>query len=90
MARLEPSHPVAPSHPAAPAVGLGRSVAGLDGDELVARFGSPLYVYDAAVLRARVAALRDALPTSVDIAFATKANLSPGCAVGAPRRRSWC
>ncbi len=65
------------SRQVAPSIGLGRSVAGVDADELVARFGSPLYVYDADVLRGRVAALRAALPTAVDIAFATKANPSP-------------
>ncbi len=65
------------SRQVAPSIRLGRSVAGLDVDDLMARFGSPLYVYDAAVLRARAAALRAALPTVVDIAFATKANPSP-------------
>ncbi|MEA2026540.1 MAG: type III PLP-dependent enzyme [Chloroflexota bacterium] len=60
-----------------PSIEVGRTVAGLDADELVARFGSPLYVYDAELLRGRVAALRAALPDVVDIAFATKANPSP-------------
>lgn len=56
-------------------------------EELVATYGSPLYVYDADVLRERAAALRDALPEVVDIAFATKANSTPAvlatlCAAG--------
>jgi diaminopimelate decarboxylase len=52
-------------------------VAGLDPGELTAAYGSPLYVYDGSVLRARAAALREALPESVEIAYATKANASP-------------
>ena len=57
---------------------LGPSVAGLDPEALVARYGSPLYVYDADAIRRRVAALRSAMPDAVDLAFATKANPSPG------------
>ncbi len=56
---------------------VGRLLAGLDPAELIARFGSPLYVYDAAVLRDRAAALRAALPERAELAFATKANSSP-------------
>jgi diaminopimelate decarboxylase len=58
-------------------IDVGRTIAGLDPESLVARFGSPLYVYDAGVLRRRALALRAALPASVDIAFAAKANSSP-------------
>jgi diaminopimelate decarboxylase len=58
-------------------IDVGRTIAGLDPEALVARFGSPLYVYDAAVLRRRAVALRAALPGAADIAFATKANSSP-------------
>jgi diaminopimelate decarboxylase len=47
-------------------------------DELLTRFGSPLYVYDAAVIRQRADRLRAALPPGTDVAFATKANPSPG------------
>jgi diaminopimelate decarboxylase len=61
-----------------PRLEVGRSVVGLDVDELLERFGSPLYVYDAAVVRARVARLRAVLPAGVEVAFATKANPSPG------------
>ncbi len=60
-----------------PSIEVGRTIAGIDAAELVSRFGSPLYVYDADVLRGRAAALRAALPDAVDIAFATKANPSP-------------
>jgi diaminopimelate decarboxylase len=53
-------------------------VAGLPVRELLECHGSPLYVYDAAVIRARATRLREALPAGVDLAFATKANPSPG------------
>jgi diaminopimelate decarboxylase len=56
---------------------VGTSVAGLHPETLVASYGSPLYVYDARVLRARVEALRAALPASVEVAYAVKANASP-------------
>jgi diaminopimelate decarboxylase len=62
---------------AEPCLGVGSQVAGQVVEELLARFGSPLYVYDAATLRARAALLREALPAGVDLAFATKANPSP-------------
>jgi diaminopimelate decarboxylase len=59
------------------AIEVGHAVAGLDPDELVTSFGSPLYVYDATVLRARAKALGAALPDGVEVAFACKANGSP-------------
>jgi diaminopimelate decarboxylase len=59
------------------AIEVGRTVAGLDPVRLVAEHGSPLYVYDAAVMRTRITALRTALPAGVDLAYATKANGSP-------------
>ena len=76
-----------PATTSARSIEVGRTVGGLDPTELVASFGSPLYVYDAGVLRARAAALRSALPALVDIAYATKANSSPSvlstlCAAG--------
>ena len=55
---------------AAPSIDVGRRIAGHDPAELTARHGSPLYVYDADVLRARAAALRAAMPATVEIAFA--------------------
>lgn len=48
----------------------------LDLPALVARFGSPLYVYDLDVVSARVAELRGALPRRVEVAYAVKANPS--------------
>jgi len=46
--------------------------------ELVERFGSPLFVYDADVIRARFGELRSALPEACDIHYAVKANPSLG------------
>ncbi len=62
---------------AAPVIEVGRTIAGLDPAELTHTYGSPLYVYDAEVLRSRAAALRRALPGEVEVAYATKANSSP-------------
>lgn len=59
------------------AIAVGTGVAGHDPASLVAAYGSPVYVYDAGVLRARAAALRAAMPERVDIAYAVKANGSP-------------
>jgi diaminopimelate decarboxylase len=46
--------------------------------ELVERFGSPLFVYDAQVIRERFRELRAALPDASDIHYAVKANPSLG------------
>lgn len=56
---------------------VGPLVAGHDPAALLAEFGSPLYVYDLAVVRRRVAQLRSALPPRAEVAFAVKANPSP-------------
>ena len=48
--------------------------AGLAPDELAARFGTPLYVYDLDVVERQVAALPAVLPPVVDLAYAVKAN----------------
>lgn len=60
-----------------PSIVVGPTVAGLDPAALTASWGSPLFVYDADVLRSRAAALRAALPEMADVAFACKANSSP-------------
>jgi diaminopimelate decarboxylase len=60
-----------------PRIDVGTSVAGLDPEVLVRDHGSPLYVYDLDVVAARVAMLRAALPTQVEVAYAVKANPSP-------------
>jgi diaminopimelate decarboxylase len=59
-----------------PAIEAGERIAGLDPEELLGRFGSPLFVYDLDVLTERVAMLREALPPSGELAFAVKANPS--------------
>jgi diaminopimelate decarboxylase len=49
-------------------------LAGLDARELVARYGTPLFLYDLDVIDRQVAALRAALPDRADLAYAVKAN----------------
>ena len=56
----------------------GGLVAGMAAEELAAQFGTPLYVYDLDVVTARVEALRAALPSTFDLAFAVKANPALG------------
>jgi diaminopimelate decarboxylase len=56
---------------------VAATVAGHDPQALLGAYGSPLYVYDLAVVRRRVAALRAALPERAELAFAVKANPSP-------------
>jgi len=56
------------------------SIGGCDLVELVARFGSPLYVFDEATLRARLRGYRAALrdwPAGGDVLYSAKAYLSP-------------
>lgn len=43
-------------------------------EKLANQFETPLYVFDISVLKARVAALRNALPQGVNLCFAVKAN----------------
>ena len=47
---------------------------GLAPDELAERFGTPFYVYDFEVIERQVVALRDVLPSVVELAYAVKAN----------------
>jgi diaminopimelate decarboxylase len=47
---------------------------GLGPDELAARFGTPLYVYDLDVIERQVAALEAVLPPAAELAYAVKAN----------------
>lgn len=49
-------------------------LAGLAPEELVERFGTPLYVYDLGVIDRQVGALRAVLPVRAELAFAVKAN----------------
>jgi diaminopimelate decarboxylase len=52
----------------------GERLETLDPAALVARWGSPLWVYDLDVVRRRAAALWEALPDGVSLAYAVKAN----------------
>ena len=47
---------------------------GLAPEELAERFGTPFYVYDFDVIERQVVALRNALPSVVELAYAVKAN----------------
>ncbi len=58
-------------------VGPGR-LGGLDPERLAAEHGTPFFVYDLDVVGRRVAALRQALPPVVDLAYALKANPALG------------
>jgi len=70
---VKPTGPIPPEFAAAgPLTVAGRS-AGSWADQL----GTPAFVYDPAVMEARVAALRAALPAAVEIHFAIKANPYP-------------
>lgn len=62
--------------PATPRLAVGARIAGLDAQDLAALHGTPFFLYDLDVLTARVAALREALPASAELAFAVKANPS--------------
>ena len=43
-------------------------------DTIVAEFGAPLFVYDAAVLDNKLALLRETLPNEFSISYSVKAN----------------
>jgi diaminopimelate decarboxylase len=58
------------------ATGEPLRIGGVLARDLLARFGSPLYVFDAAVLRARVAAVRAAFGPRVQLLWSVKANPS--------------
>lgn len=52
------------------------TIGGLDARQLVERFGSPLYVFDAAVLRRRLRRVQDAVGPRVGVLWSVKANPS--------------
>ncbi|MHC4134527.1 MAG: type III PLP-dependent enzyme [Planctomycetota bacterium] len=53
------------------------AVGGVPVSRLAQRFETPLFVYDAAVLRSRLDALRAALPARVEVYYSVKANPNP-------------
>jgi len=52
------------------------AIGGVPARDLLARFGSPLYVFDAAVLRARLLAVQQAFGADVQVLWSVKANPS--------------
>ena len=62
------------------------TLGGIPARELAAQFGTPLYVFDAAVLARRAAAVRAALGPRVELLWSVKAN--PSVAVTAALRRA--
>jgi len=52
-------------------------VGGVPVSELVARFGTPVFIYDAAVLDHQLRELREALTPSFDVYYSVKANPNP-------------
>ncbi len=62
---------------------------GLAPEELAERFGTPVYVYDLAVIDRQVAALQAVLPPVAELAYAVKANpaLADRHPPGRPRPR---
>ncbi len=62
-----------------PRIDVGVTVAGLDPEALVRDHGSPLFVYDLDVIAAASrASFGPRCPAAVELAFAVKANPSPG------------
>jgi diaminopimelate decarboxylase len=55
----------------------GVRIAGLDPRELAERYGTPLFAYDLGVVSRRIAALQEALPPRVTVAYTVKANPLP-------------
>jgi diaminopimelate decarboxylase len=52
------------------------TIGGLSAEALAAKYGTPLYVYDAEIFKIKYETLRRALPSSVEIFFAMKSNPS--------------
>ena len=70
---MKPTGPIPPEF-ATP----GRlSIAGREAEDWTAEYGTPAFVYDLAIVEARIATLRAALPSAVEIHFAIKANPFP-------------
>jgi diaminopimelate decarboxylase len=52
-------------------------IGGLSVSRIAACYGTPLFVYDCAVIERKIAALRNALPASFSISYSVKANPNP-------------
>lgn len=66
--------PLGPIPPGYAAIDGELAIGGRKASDLVAEAGSPLFVYDGALIEARVAALRAALPGRLGLHYAMKAN----------------
>jgi diaminopimelate decarboxylase len=66
--------PLGPIPPGFAAIDGELAIGGRKASELVAEAGSPLFVYDAALITARAKALRAALPDRLGLHYAMKAN----------------
>lgn len=53
------------------------SIGGISVSDLAFRYGTPLYIYDASVMRARLRQLRRLLPPRLDVYYSVKANPNP-------------
>lgn len=56
------------------------TIAGVRVDDLVARFGSPVFLYDAGIMRQRFRALADAIAGFASVYYSLKANPAPAVA----------
>ena len=70
---MKPTGPIPPYFARPGTLTVGRRPA----EELAAEHGTPLFLYDAAIVETRIAALRAVLPAAVEIHFAIKANPFP-------------
>lgn len=66
--------PMGPLPPEFAAQAGALTIGGVAADSLVVAHGSPLFVYDMAMIAARVARFRAAMPAPVDLHYAIKAN----------------
>ncbi len=66
--------PLGPIPPGFAAIDGELAIGGRTASELVAEMGSPLFVYDAALITSRVAQLRASLPERLGLHYAMKAN----------------
>ncbi|MEG8038385.1 pyridoxal-dependent decarboxylase, exosortase A system-associated [Sphingomonas sp. LR60] len=69
--------PMGPIPPAFAAQRAALAIGGHDATALVAAHGSPLFVYDAALIAAQVARFRATMPGEIDLHYAIKANPLP-------------
>jgi diaminopimelate decarboxylase len=69
--------PIGPIPPAFAAQRGALAIGGHDATALVAAHGSPLFVYDAALIEAQVSRFRATMPEEIDLHYAIKANPLP-------------